>query len=82
MDAEWCGGVLNLITSKVAGAQNISDGYNGTARATASTKGYGGGLFEVRSEGKALPTVNLQYEPLKWNRCIDYRRAYTDKRQR
>src|SRR5574344_517023 len=57
-DAEGVGGVLNLITSKVAGAQNISDGYNGTARATASTKGYGGGLFGSVQKGKLSLTVN------------------------
>ncbi len=57
-DAEGVGGVLNLVTNKVAGQQNISDGYNGTMRATGSTKGYGGGVFGSIQKGKLSLSVN------------------------
>ena len=59
-DAEGVGGVLNITTNReVTGGQNVTDGFYGTLRGMASTRGYGGGLYGSMQKGKFAMSVNL-----------------------
>ena len=52
-DAEGVGGVLNITTNReVTGGQNVTDGFYGTLRGMASTRGFGGGLYSSMQKGK------------------------------
>lgn len=59
-DAEGVGGVLNITTNReVTGGQNVTDGFYGTLRGMASTRGYGGGLYGSMQKEKFAMSVNL-----------------------
>lgn len=58
-DAEGVGGVLNLVMDKVTGAGAVDlNGYNGTVRGLASTKGFGGGAYFSMQKKRFSMTVN------------------------
>ena len=59
-DAEGVGGVLNLTTNReVTGGRSMADGFYGTIRGLASSRGYGGGLYGGMQKGKFALSVNL-----------------------
>ncbi|MBR1569580.1 MAG: TonB-dependent receptor [Bacteroidales bacterium] len=59
-DAEGVGGVLNITTNREAtGGQSVADGFYGTVRGMASTRGYGGGLFTSMQKGKFALSANV-----------------------
>ena len=52
-DAEGVGGVLNLTTNREeTGGQSLADGAYGSLTGMASTRGYGGGIYYTRQQGK------------------------------
>ena len=59
-DAEGVGGVLNITTNREAtGGASMADGFYGTVRGMASTRGAGGGLFGGLQKGKFSMSMNL-----------------------
>ena len=59
-DAEGVGGVLNITTNReVTGGQSMTDGFYGTLRGMASSRGLGGGLYGGLQKGKFALSVNL-----------------------
>ncbi|MBO4633817.1 MAG: TonB-dependent receptor [Bacteroidales bacterium] len=58
-DAEGVGGVLNITTNKeTTGGASVADGFYGTVRGMASTRGGGGGLFLSMQKGKFAMSLN------------------------
>ena len=59
-DAEGVGGVLNITTNKAAtGGASMADGFYGTLRGMASTRGVGGGFFGGIQKGKFAMSANI-----------------------
>ena len=59
-DAEGVGGVLNITTNKSAtGGASMADGFYGTLRGMASTRGAGGGFFGGLQKGKFAMSANI-----------------------
>ncbi|MBO6096330.1 MAG: TonB-dependent receptor family protein, partial [Bacteroidales bacterium] len=59
-DAEGVGGVLNITTNKsVTGGASMADGFYGTLRGMASTRGVGGGFFGGIQKGKFAMSANI-----------------------
>lgn len=59
-DAEGVGGVLNITTNRQAtGGASVADGFYGTVRGMASTRGAGGGLYGGLQKGKFALSLNL-----------------------
>lgn len=59
-DAEGVGGVLNITTNReVTGGASMADGFYGTLRGMASTRGYGGGFYGGLQKGKFSMSANL-----------------------
>lgn len=59
-DAEGVGGVLNITTNREAtGGASMADGFYGTVRGMASTRGAGGGLYGGLQKGKFALSLNL-----------------------
>ena len=79
-DAEGVGGVLNLVLNKQAGAaQQSMDGYNGTVRAMAGTRGYGGSGYVSAQQGKVSWSANVLYGHNKMNDLnVDMNRTQYD----
>ena len=59
-DAEGVGGVLNITTNREAtGGASVADGFYGTLRGMASTRGFGGGFYGGLQKGKFSMSMNL-----------------------
>ena len=59
-DAEGVGGVLNITTNREAtGGASVADGFYGTLRGMASTRGFGGGFYGGLQKGKFSMSANL-----------------------
>ena len=63
-DAEGTGGVLNIIMQKMGDGSSQADmnGYNGSVRAMASTRGYGGSTMVNVQQGKFSMSASLMYQ--------------------
>jgi outer membrane receptor protein involved in Fe transport len=60
-DAEGVGGVLNIVMNKTQGTPASMNGYNGTVRGLASTKGFGGSAYLSGQQGKFSYSANGMY---------------------
>ncbi|MCR4854432.1 MAG: TonB-dependent receptor [Prevotella sp.] len=59
-DAEGAGGVLNIVMNKqIPQAAQSLNGYTGTLRASAGTRGFGGGAFLSGQQGKFSYSANV-----------------------